>query len=50
LVSQKEWEQLRNVGKEAIRKYARNDLVTAAVNEVERQYMMRVAVDRADPI
>lgn len=48
LISQKEWEHLRNLGKEAIRKYPRDDMVTAAVNEVERQYMLRVAVDRTD--
>lgn len=48
LISQQEWEKLRSVGKEATKKYPRDDMVTTAVSEVERQYMLRVAIDRTD--
>lgn len=48
LISQKQWEELRTVGTEARRKYPRDDMVRDAANEVERQYLLRAAVDRAD--
>jgi tetratricopeptide (TPR) repeat protein len=48
MISQKQWEDLRVVGNEARRKYPRDDMVRDASNEVERQYMLRVAVDRLD--
>ncbi len=48
MISQKQWEDLRRVGNEARRKYPRDDMIRDAANEVERQYMLRVAVDRVD--
>lgn len=48
MVSQGEWEELRAIGSEATRKYPRDDMIRDAVNEVERQYLLRVAVDRVD--
>ncbi|MBW3599971.1 MAG: ATP-binding protein [Planctomycetes bacterium] len=46
LISQKQWEGLRQIGTEAIKKFPRDDMVKDATNEVERQYLLRVAVDR----
>jgi len=48
MISQKQWESLRAVANEAHRKYPRDDMVRDATNEVERQYLLRVAVDRVD--
>lgn len=45
IITQRQWERLRDLGREAERKYPRDDMIRAAVKEVERQYMMRAAVD-----
>lgn len=48
LISQKDWEELRRVGTEAQKKYARDDMIRKAALEVERQYLLRVAKDEGE--
>lgn len=45
-ISDKQWEALRAVGTEAEKKYPRDDMIRDAVREVERQYLLRVSVER----
>jgi hypothetical protein len=45
-IEDKEWERLRSIAAEAEKKYPRDDMIRDARKEVDRQYLLRLAVDR----